>query len=136
MVNAEIRLILSFVAEDGEALCSQKKKKQKNKNKRLSSEMAQIRNALKKTSDLSWRKYGKPLDHLGWPKSVSYDYAVDVTNRFEGLDLIDRLLGDYGPRVMTFCMRQWTKPTQEKEMQKGKRFVWGGLTNNLEKKRS
>ena len=27
MVNAEIRLILFFVAEDGEALCSQKKKK-------------------------------------------------------------------------------------------------------------
>ena len=94
MVNAEIRLILSFVAEDGEALCSQKKEKKKNKNTRLSSEMAQIRNALKKTSDLSWRKYGKPLDHLGWPKSVSYDYAVDVTNRFEGLDLIDRLLGE------------------------------------------
>ena len=31
---------------------------------------------------------------MGWPKSVSYDYAVDVTNRFEGLDLIDRLLGE------------------------------------------
>jgi hypothetical protein len=44
MVNAEIRLILFFVAEDGEALCSQKKKK----HPRLSSDMAQIRNALKK----------------------------------------------------------------------------------------
>ena len=48
MVNAEIRLIMFFAAEDGEALCSQKKKK-----KRLSSDMAQIRNALKKTSDLN-----------------------------------------------------------------------------------
>ena len=25
---------------------------------------------------------------------------------------------------------------QEKEMQKGKMVVWGGITNNLEKKRS
>ena len=88
MVNAEIRLIMFFAAEDGEALCSQKKKT------RLSSDMAQMSNALKKTSALNWRKYGKPLDHLGWPKSIPYDYTVDVTNRFEGLDLIDRLLGE------------------------------------------
>ena len=52
MVNAEIRLIMFFAAEDEEALCSQKKKK-KNKQTRLSNDMAQIRNALKKTSDLN-----------------------------------------------------------------------------------
>ena len=46
MINAEIRLIMFFAAEDGEALYSQKKI-------RLSSDMAQIRNALKQTSDLN-----------------------------------------------------------------------------------
>ena len=47
MVIAEIRLIMFFAAEDGEALCSQKKKT------RLSSDMAQMSNALKKTSALN-----------------------------------------------------------------------------------
>ena len=26
-----------------------------------------------------------------WPKSIPYDYTVEVTNSFKGLDLIDRV---------------------------------------------
>ena len=35
---------------------------------------------------------------------------------------------------MTLYRRQGSRPSQEKEMQKGTMAVWGGLTNSCEKK--
>ena len=49
MVNAEIRLIIFFAAEDGETLYSQQKQD-------WELTVAQIMNFLLKNSDLSWRK--------------------------------------------------------------------------------
>ena len=49
MVNAEIILIMFFVAEDGEALYSQQKQDQE-------LTVAQIMNSLLPNSDLNWRK--------------------------------------------------------------------------------
>ena len=48
MVNTEIRLIIFFAAEDGEALYSQQKHEQ-----RLI--VAQIKNSFLKNSDLNWK---------------------------------------------------------------------------------
>ena len=56
LVNTEIRLIIFFVAKDGEALYSQQKQDQE-------LTVAQIMNCLLPNSDLNWRKWGKPLDH-------------------------------------------------------------------------
>ena len=42
----------------------------------------------------------------------------------------------YGQRFLTLYGRQESGPSQEKEMQKSKMAVWGGLTNSCEKKRS
>ena len=68
---------------------------------------------------------------------ISYDYIVEVTNRFKGLDLIDRVPGNYGRRFMTLYRRQWSRPyPRKKKMQKDKMLVWGCLTNSWEKKRS
>ena len=36
---------------------------------------------------------------------VAYDYSVEVTNRFKGLDLIE-CLKNYGQRFVTLCKRQ------------------------------
>ena len=36
---------------------------------------------------------------------ISYDYTVGVTNRFKGLDLIDRVPEGYGWRFMTLYRR-------------------------------
>ena len=58
MVNTEIRLIISFVAKDGEALYNQQKQDQE-------LTVAQIMNSLLPNSDLHWKKQGKPLDHSG-----------------------------------------------------------------------
>ena len=57
-----------------------------------------------------------------------------MTNRFKGLDLIE-CLKNYGLRFMTLYKRQCSRPSQEKEMQKSKMAVWGGLTNSCGKKR-
>ena len=56
MVNTEIRLIIFFAAEDGEAVYSQQKQD-------WELTVAQIMNSLLSNSDLNWRKWRKPLDH-------------------------------------------------------------------------
>ena len=58
MANTDIKLIIFFAAKDGEALYSQQKQDQ-------NLTVAQIMNSLLQNSDLNWRKWGKPLDHLG-----------------------------------------------------------------------
>ena len=66
---------------------------------------------------------------------IPYDYAVDLRNRFKGLDLIE-YLKNYERRFVTLYRRQWSNHPQEKDMQKGKMVVWEGFTNSWEKKRS
>ena len=67
---------------------------------------------------------------------VPYNYTVEVTNRFKGLFLIDRV-PEYGQKFMTLYKRQWSRSfPRKKKRQKGKMVVWGGLTNSWEKKRS
>ena len=75
---------------------------------------------------------------------ILYDYTVEVRNRFKGLDLIECLI-NYGRMFMTCTMGMhygyYTEDRDQdhprgKEMQKSKMAVWGGLTNNCEKKRS
>ena len=58
MVNTEIRLIMLFVAKDGEAQYSQQKQD-------VELTVAQIMNSLLPNSDLNWRKKGKPLGYSG-----------------------------------------------------------------------
>ena len=66
---------------------------------------------------------------------IPYDYTVEVTNGFKGLDVIE-CLKNYGWRFVTLYRRQGSRPPQEKEMQKDKIIFWWGLTNSWEKKRS
>ena len=66
---------------------------------------------------------------------ISYDYTVEVTNRFKGLDLKE-CLKNYARRFITLYRRWWSKPSSRKRNGKGKVVVWGHLTNSWEKKRS
>ena len=67
---------------------------------------------------------------------IPYDYTVEVRNRFKVLDLIDRVPDELWMEVVTLYRRQESRPLQEKQMQKSKMAVWGGLTNSYQKKRS
>ena len=91
MVNTEIRVITFFAAKDREALYSQQKQE-------WELTVAQILNLLLTNSDLNWRRQGKHLlsEWKTIPEwydlnQIPYDYTVEMTNRFKGLDLIDRV---------------------------------------------
>ena len=85
MVGTEIRLIIFFAVEEGEALYSQKKKKSGvycGSNHELL--IAKFKLKFKKVGELN-RPSRYDLNQ------IPYDYTVKVTNRFKGLDLIDRV---------------------------------------------
>ena len=88
MVKSEIRLIIFFAAKDGEALYSQQ-------DRALTG--AQIMNSLLPNSD-KLKKVGKTTRPFRYDlNQIPYDYTVEVTNRFKGLDLIE-CLKNYGQR--------------------------------------
>ena len=65
---------------------------------------AQIMSSLLQNSNL------KKVGNITWPfkydlNQVPYDYTVEVTNRFKGLDLIE-WLKNYGWRFMTLYRKQ------------------------------
>ena len=83
---------------------------------------------------LKLKKIGKTTRPFKYDlNQIPYDYTVEVTNWFKGLDLIQCLM-NYGRRFMTLYRSSDRDHPQEKEMQKGKMVVWGGLTNSYEKK--
>ena len=57
---------------------------------------------------------------------------MEVRNRFKGLDLIDRVPDELWMEVRGIGDKDQDQP-HEKEMQKSKMAVWGGLTNSYEK---
>ena len=55
---------------------------------------------------LKWKKVGKTTRPFRYDlNQISYDYIVEVTNRFKGLDLIE-CLKNYGWRFVTLCSRK------------------------------
>ena len=76
-----IRLIIFFAAKDGEALYSQQKQDWELTGSDHELLITKFRTKLKKV--------GKTIQV--WPKSIPYDYTVEVRNRFKGLDVIDRM---------------------------------------------
>ena len=51
------------------------------------------------------------------------DYTAEVTNRFKGLDLIDRVSEELWTEVPDIVQEAVIKTPQENKMQKGKKFV-------------
>ena len=49
---------------------------------------------------------------------IPYDYTVEVRNRFQGLDLIDRGPENYGQRFVTLYRRQGSKLASRKRNEK------------------
>ena len=83
MVNTEIRLIIFFAANDGEALYSQQKQVW---------ELTVAHELLIAKFRLKLKKVGKTTRPFRYDLNrIPYDYTVEVRNRFKGLDLIDRV---------------------------------------------
>ena len=98
MVNTEIRLIIFFAANDGEALYSQQKQDWKLTGSDHELLIAKFRLKLKKVGKTT-RPFRYDLNQ------IPYNYTVDVTNTFKGLNLIE-CLKNYGQMFVTLYRRQ------------------------------
>ena len=84
MVNTEIRLIIFFTAKNGEAQHGQQKQNQELTVGDHELVIAKFR--------LKLKKVGKTTGPFRYDlNQILYNYTVEVTNRFKGLDLIDRV---------------------------------------------
>ena len=85
MVNTEIRLIIFVAAKDGETLYHQQKQDlELNCGSDYELLIAKFRVKLKKVGKTT-RPFRYDLNQ------IPYNYTVEVTNRFKGLDLIDTM---------------------------------------------
>ena len=86
---------------------------------------------------LKLKKVGKTIRPFRYDlNQIPYDYTVEVRNRFKGLDLIDSAWWTMDGSSWHCTGDRDQDHSQEKEMQKDKMVVWGGLTSSHEKKRS
>ena len=91
MVNTEIRLIIFFAAKDEEALYSQQREKKERK-KRQGADCGSDHELLIAKFRFKLKKVGKTTRPFMYDlNQIPYDYSVEVTNRFKGLHLIDRV---------------------------------------------
>ena len=98
MVNTGIRLIIFFVAKDGQTIQSAKTRLGANCGSDHELLIAKFRLKLKKVGTTT-RPFRYDLNQ------IPYNYRVEVTNRFKGLDLIE-CLKNCGWRFMTLYRSQ------------------------------
>ena len=103
MANTEIRLIIFFVAKDGEALYSQQNQDRELTVAQIMMPYCQIRLELKKVGEIT-----RPFRYD--QNQIPYDYTVEVRHRFKALDLIEYPM-NYGRRFMTLYRRQGSRPS-------------------------
>ena len=85
MANTEIRLIIFFAAKDGRSSTQSAKT-------RPGADCGSDHELLIAKFRLKLKKVGKTTRPFRYDlNQIPYDYTVEVTNRFKGLDLIDRV---------------------------------------------
>ena len=95
--------IIFFAAKDGESLYSQKKT-------RPGAECGSDHELLIEKFRLKLKKVEKTTRPFRYDlNQIPYNYTLEVTNRFKGLDLIE-CLKNYGRRFMTLYRRQGLRP--------------------------
>ena len=102
MINTKIRLIIFFAAEDGEALTQSAKT-------RPGADCGSDQKLFIAKFSLKLKKAGKttrPFRHD--LNQISFDYTVEVTNRFKELDLIE-CLKNYGWRFIALYRKRWSE---------------------------
>ena len=115
MVNTEIRLIKFFTAKDGEALYSQQKRSGADCGSDHEILIGKFRNKLKKVGKIT-SPFRYDLNQ------IPYNYTVEVTNRFNGLDLIDRVPEELWTEVCDIVQEAVIKTIPKKK--KCKKAKW------------
>ena len=88
---------------------------------------------------LKLKKVGKTTRPFRYDlNQIPYNFTAEVTNRFKGLDLINRVPEDLrfvpGQRFVTLYRRQWSRPFPRKRNAKRQNGVWRGLANSWDEK--
>ena len=109
MVNTKIRLIIFFVAKDGEALYIQKKTRRR-ADCGLDHELliAKFRLKLKKVVKTT-RPFRYDLNQ------IPCDYTIEVTNRFKGLDMVDGVPDELWMQVHDIVQQTGIKTVPKKK---------------------
>ena len=111
MVNTKIRLIIFFAAKDGEALHSQKT--------RLGADCGSDHELLIAIFRLKLKKVGKTTRPFRYDLNQIPLYCmVEVTNRFKGLDMIDRGLEELWTQVRDIVQEAVIKTIPRKKKYK------------------
>ena len=109
MVNTKIRLIILFAAKDGDALYSQQKT-------RPGVDSSSDHELLIAKFRLKLKKVGKTTRAFSYDlNQIPYDYTVEVTNRFKGLVLIDRVPEDLWTEVLNIAQEAVIKTIPKKK---------------------
>ena len=117
MANTEIKSIIFFTAKDGEALYSQQKQDREQT-------VAQIMNSLLAKFRLKLKKVGKATRPFRYDlKQITYDYTVEVRNRFKGLDLTDRVPDELWMEVLDIVQETGIKTIPKKKKFKNAKWL-------------
>ena len=118
MVNSEIRLIIFFAAKDEEALYIQQKQD-------WELTMAQIMNSLIVKFRLKLKKVEKTTRSFRYDlNQIPYNCTLEGTNRFKGLDLIDRVSEELWTGVHDIVQEAGIKTIpKKKKCKKAKRLA-------------
>ena len=129
MVNTEIRLIIFFAAKDGEALYSQQKTRQ-------GADCGSDHELLIAKFRLKLKKVGKTTRPFRYDlNQIPDDYTVEVTNRFKGLDLIDRVPEELWTEVHDFVQEAGIKTIPKKKKCKKAKWLYEEALETAEKRR-
>ena len=113
MVNTKIRLIIFFAAKDGRRSSLQSTKT------RPGAESGSDHELLIAKFRLKLKKVGKTPRLFRYDQNqIPYNYTVEVTNRYKGLDLIDRM-----PEELWMEVHDIVQEAVIEEVQKGKMVV-------------
>ena len=117
MVNTETRLIIFFATKDGDTIQSAKI--------RPGADCGSDHELLLAKFRLKLKKVGKTTRPFRYNlNQIPYNYTVEVTNRFKGLDLIE-CLKNYGQRFVTLYRRAVTKTIPKKKECKKAKWLSG-----------
>ena len=129
MVNTEIRLILFFAAKDGEALFSQQKR-------RSGADYGSDHQLLIAKFRLKLKKVGKVIRPFSYDlNQIPYDYTVEVTNRFKGLDLVDTVPEGLWLVVHNIVQEVMTKTIPKKKKYKKAKWLFEEALQITEKRK-
>ena len=117
MVNTEIRLVI---------LCNQRWRSSIQSAKtRLGADYGSDRELLIAKFRLKLKKVGKTTRPFRYDlNQIPYDYTVEVTNRFKGLDLIDRVPKELWTEVCDIVQEAETRPSPRKRNAKRKKGLF------------